>query len=74
MIRGKMKSSVPIIFKVQELADLRSNQIQIRQTASEYRYHRLQELLGAVKKNTVSKTAQILRDRDGLGKYGYRTG
>lgn len=53
-------------FQSPELAGLRSNKIQIRQSASEYRYQRLQELLSAVKKNDVSETAQILRDRNGL--------
>jgi isopenicillin-N N-acyltransferase like protein len=53
-------------FQSKELKNLRSNRIQIRQSASDYRYHRLKELLGAVKKNTILKTAQILRDRQGL--------
>ena len=53
-------------FQSRELGNLRSNRIQIRQSASDYRYHRLEELLGTVKKNTVAKTAQILRDREGL--------
>jgi isopenicillin-N N-acyltransferase like protein len=53
-------------FQSKELGNLRSNRIQIRQSASDYRFHRLEELLGAVKKNTVAKTARILRDREGL--------
>jgi isopenicillin-N N-acyltransferase like protein len=53
-------------FQSKELKNLRSNRTQIRQSASDYRYHRLKELLGAVKKNTILKTAQILRDRQGL--------
>ena len=32
-------------FQSKELSELRSNQIQIRQSASDYRYHRMQELL-----------------------------
>jgi len=53
-------------FQSKELSGIRSNRIQKRQSASEYRYHRMEELLGRVKKNTVANTAQILRDRDGL--------
>ncbi len=53
-------------FQSKELGNTRSNRIQIRQSASDYRYHRMEELLGTVKKNTVAKTAQILRDRGGL--------
>ncbi|MDP9041776.1 MAG: C45 family peptidase, partial [Bacteroidota bacterium] len=53
-------------FQSKELADLQSNHVQMRQSASDYRYHRVEELLTAAKKNTVSKTVQILRDRAGL--------
>jgi tetratricopeptide (TPR) repeat protein len=53
-------------FQSKELVRLRSNQIQLRQSASDYRYHRMQELLAADKKNTVQKTVKILRDRAGL--------
>jgi isopenicillin-N N-acyltransferase like protein len=53
-------------FQSSELAGLNSNKIQIRQSASEYRYHRLEELLDATKKNTVAQTVRILRDRGGL--------
>jgi isopenicillin-N N-acyltransferase-like protein len=53
-------------FQSKELGGLRSNQIQIRQSASDYRYHRVEELLSAAKKNTVKQTVQILRDRGGL--------
>jgi tetratricopeptide (TPR) repeat protein len=48
------------------LSGLGSNKLQIRQSASEYRYKRLKELLSSVKKNDVTETAQILRDRRGL--------
>jgi tetratricopeptide (TPR) repeat protein len=53
-------------FQSKELGNLRSNQIQMRQSASDYRYHRMQELLAADKKNTVQNTVRILRDRSGL--------
>ena len=53
-------------FQSKELANLRSNQIQMRQSASDYRYHRMLELLAADKKNTVQKTVRILRDRAGM--------
>src|SRR5450432_906990 len=53
-------------FQSPELAGLRSNRIQIRQSASDYRYHRLEELLNATKINTVAQTVRILRERDGL--------
>jgi isopenicillin-N N-acyltransferase like protein len=53
-------------FQSKELAGLQSNQTQIRQSASEYRYQRMQELLAAAGKNTVAETVNILRDRGGL--------
>ncbi|HCL84519.1 MAG TPA: peptidase C45, partial [Chitinophagaceae bacterium] len=53
-------------FQSKELAGLQSNQAQIRQSASEYRYQRMQELLAAAGKNTVAETVKILRDRGGL--------
>ena len=53
-------------FQSKELSKLRSNQIQIRQSASDYRYHRMLELLAADKKNTVQNTVKILRDRKGM--------
>jgi isopenicillin-N N-acyltransferase like protein len=53
-------------FQSKELAGLISNKIQIRQSASDYRYHRIEELLAATKINTVAQTVRILRDRDGL--------
>jgi len=53
-------------FQSKELGNLRSNKIQIRQSASDYRYHRVQELLAADKKNTVEATVKILRDRAGM--------
>jgi isopenicillin-N N-acyltransferase like protein len=53
-------------FQSKELADLKSNKVQIRQSASEYRYRRLRELLDATAKNTITNTVRILRDRGGL--------
>jgi isopenicillin-N N-acyltransferase-like protein len=53
-------------FQSKELGKLRSNQIQIRQSASDYRYHRMLELMAADKKNTVQATVKILRDRAGM--------
>ena len=53
-------------FQSRELGSLVSNKIQIRQSASDYRFHRMEELLAATKKNTVAQTVKILRDRDGL--------
>jgi len=53
-------------FQSPELAGLRSNRIQIRQSASWYRYQRLQELLSSVGKNSVKETVRILRDHRGL--------
>src|SRR5450432_1682468 len=53
-------------FQSRELSGLTSNQTQIRQSASDYRYHRLEELLTAVPKNSIAQTVKILRDRDGL--------
>jgi isopenicillin-N N-acyltransferase like protein len=53
-------------FQSKELADLQSNKQQIRQSASEYRYHRMEELLAATKINTVEQTVKILRDHGGL--------
>ncbi|MDP4212929.1 MAG: C45 family peptidase [Bacteroidota bacterium] len=53
-------------FQSNGLEDLKSNQVQIRESASEYRYQRLQELLDSTKRNTVQRTVAILRDRDGM--------
>jgi isopenicillin-N N-acyltransferase like protein len=61
-------------FQSRELGGLSSNKLQIRQSASDYRYHRVVELLSAAKKNTVIKTVQILRDRAGLENADIGTG
>jgi isopenicillin-N N-acyltransferase-like protein len=53
-------------FQSRELAGLKSNKLQMSQSASVYRYQRLQELLDATKKNTLTQTVNILRDRGGL--------
>ena len=53
-------------FQGPQLSKLASNEQQVRESASEYRYERLNELLGADASNTVQKTVDILRDRYGL--------
>ncbi len=53
-------------FQSRELGGLKSNKIQIRQSASDYRYHRVKELLDATNKNTLEQTVKILRDRKGM--------
>ncbi len=61
-------------FQSNYLRQLSSNQIQIRQSASDYRYRRTKELLSAVGKNTPGITAGILRDRRGLENTDIGTG
>ncbi len=53
-------------FQSKGLGKLKSNQAQILESASEYRYRRLEELLDSTKKNTVTRTVAILRDRRGM--------
>lgn len=53
-------------FQSEGLAGSAPNIHQLRESASAYRYQRLQELLGEKGKNTVQKTASILRDQKGL--------
>jgi predicted choloylglycine hydrolase len=53
-------------FQSKELRNSKSNIEQMNESASEYRYQRLQELLSENGKNTVEKTVSILRDRKGL--------
>jgi len=53
-------------FQSKQLAGIKSNQEQVKESASEYRYERLMELLKDNGKNTVQKTVNILRDRKGL--------
>ncbi|MBX2921129.1 MAG: peptidase C45 [Chitinophagaceae bacterium] len=53
-------------FQSRALAGSESNLEQLAMSASPYRYKRLQELVNKKGKNTVQKTAEILRDRNGL--------
>jgi isopenicillin-N N-acyltransferase-like protein len=53
-------------FQSNGLAHTKSNQEQMNESASPYRYNRLMELLDSNKKNTVQKTVDILRDRKGM--------
>jgi len=53
-------------FQSPGLENLKSNQVQIKESASEYRYQRLQQLLDATPRNTVQRTVDILRDRQGM--------
>ncbi|WP_298738216.1 C45 family peptidase [uncultured Chitinophaga sp.] len=53
-------------FQGDTLSKLASNQQQMRESASPYRFQRLSELLAQNGPNTVQKTVNILRDRYGL--------
>ena len=53
-------------FQSKGLANSTKNIEQINESASEYRYKRMMELLSANGKNTVQKTINILRDQKGL--------
>ena len=53
-------------FQGKELSQLPSNKKWIDESASAYRYERLNELLAQKGPNTVQKTVDILRDRGGL--------
>lgn len=53
-------------FQGDTLGQLASNKLQIKESASAYRYQRLNELLKENGPNTVQKTINILRDRKGL--------
>jgi isopenicillin-N N-acyltransferase like protein len=53
-------------FQGDSLGSLASNKLQIKESASEYRYERLRELMKENGPNTVQKTVNILRDRGGL--------
>jgi isopenicillin-N N-acyltransferase like protein len=53
-------------FQSTELTNTKSNKIQMSQSASDYRYRRVQELLSETKINTVAQTLKILRDHQGL--------
>ncbi|MBC6491901.1 C45 family autoproteolytic acyltransferase/hydrolase [Flavihumibacter stibioxidans] len=53
-------------FQSKALGALPSNQQQVRESASEYRYQRVMELLDQAPVNTVQQTISILRDTKGL--------
>lgn len=53
-------------FQSKLLSGSELNKNQVAESASAYRYKRLQELLQADKKNTIQNTIDILRDRKGL--------
>ncbi len=53
-------------FQSKGLSHLSSNEDQKKESASEYRFERLTELLSNDPSNTVQKTIDILRDRKGL--------
>ena len=53
-------------FQSNGLAHTKSNKEQLEESASSYRYQRLLELLDSNGKNTVQKTVNILRNRQGL--------
>jgi hypothetical protein len=53
-------------FQGDSLGNLASNKLQMKESASEYRYERLRELMTENGPNTVQKTVNILRDRGGL--------
>ncbi len=53
-------------FQSNGLARSKENLVQLSNSASPYRYQRLMELLNAEGKNTVQKTVDILRNRQGL--------
>lgn len=53
-------------FQSRGLTGSELNQQQMKESASPYRYQRLQELMGEGGKNSIQKTAAILRDRKGL--------
>lgn len=53
-------------FQGNSLVNTVENQEQINESASEYRYKRLRQLLDSNGKNTVEKTIRILRDQKGL--------
>lgn len=53
-------------FQSHGLGKSKPNEVQLEESASPYRYERLQELMKENGKNTVQKTINILRDRKGL--------
>jgi hypothetical protein len=53
-------------FQSNGLGKSKPNEVQLAESASPYRYERLQELIKENGKNSVQKTINILRDRKGL--------
>lgn len=53
-------------FQGKDLANSKSNREQVNESASDYRYKRVLELLDTAGTNTVQKTIDLLRDRRGL--------
>ncbi|MEQ1554096.1 MAG: C45 family peptidase [Ferruginibacter sp.] len=53
-------------FQSKGLVNSEKNIDQIKNSASQYRYERLMELMNATEKNTVQNSVDILRDRKGL--------
>ena len=53
-------------YQSKELINSEKNEEQIKQSASEYRYLRIKELLGKTEKNNPQKTVAILRNQLGL--------
>ncbi len=53
-------------YRSKKLLNTDKNEEQIKQSASEYRYQRIKELLNKTDKNTPQKTASILRNQLGL--------
>ncbi|MBL0140468.1 MAG: peptidase C45 [Bacteroidetes bacterium] len=53
-------------FQSDQLKGSLPNKLQMEESASPYRYERVQELLNAVDTNTVEKTVALLRDQRGL--------
>jgi isopenicillin-N N-acyltransferase like protein len=53
-------------FQGNVLGKTQLNQDHVKTSASPYRYNRVEELLGRYKKNSISATAQILRNQQGL--------
>jgi len=61
-------------FQSSELRALQSNKIQIRQSASDYRYRRVEELLSETKKKQPGTDRPNLKGPERVGKCGYRSG
>lgn len=53
-------------FLGEQLGETQLNQIHVKTSASSYRFQRLKELLSRSSKNSVQRTASILRDQKGI--------